>query len=87
MKTLCWVSQTPTTMRIYRRRKLQRRKNEYIRTFGNMLMLTLNASRSVLEEDGKTSQVVHIWLLTTQGLETRILLSSSGFLQGTTQSI
>lgn len=52
-----------------------------------MLMLTLNASRSVLEEDGKTSQVVHIWLLTTQGLETRILLSSSGFLQGTTQSI
>lgn len=42
---------------------------------------------SNLEEDGKTSQVASVWLLTTLGLETWILLSSSDFLQSTIQPI
>lgn len=40
-----------------------------------------------LGEDGKTSQVAYVWLLTTLGLETGILLSSSDFLQSTVQPI
>lgn len=84
MKTLSRVSQTMKTMGHAEGKKIQRKKNGSILTFGNMLSLICLAF-SDLEEDGETSQVASVWLLTTLGLETWILLISSDFLQSTIQ--